>query len=219
LFMHEAEAPAAIVVDHHEKKDAAGVSGAGCTVRERPGLVVGVGPTLPVADTDRAVGPTRLGIRIGKHRTQQNGERSSTAFHKYFPHIPKASIFIYATRVYFGLTWRAKISSPWRRELHATGSCSRQRQRSELPMPTFVEFFAGSFRLHMDLVHGGGDFEPAGPAASVAVVLLLRPGVSASPRVREGHTSAPFGWPLPQPCRNERRDQTPRCLPGSGRSF
>ena len=68
--MHEAEAPATTVVDHHEKKDTAGVSGAGCTVRERPGLVVGIGPALPVADADRTVGPARVRIRTGKNRTQ-----------------------------------------------------------------------------------------------------------------------------------------------------
>jgi len=62
LLMHEAEAPPAAVVDHHEKIDAAGVSGACCAMRERSGLVVGVGPALPVADADRTVRPARIRI-------------------------------------------------------------------------------------------------------------------------------------------------------------
>src|SRR4051812_28021420 len=110
LFMHEAEAPPAIVVDHHEKKDAAGVSGAGCTVRERPGLVVGIGPALPVADADRTVGPARIRIRTGKNRTQQSCDRSSTAFHKRFsPHTQDEHIYL-CNRSPFGAKLETEIS-------------------------------------------------------------------------------------------------------------
>ena len=95
-----------IAVDHHHEIDAAGVSGACCTMRERSGLVVGVGPALPVADADRTVRPAGIRIRIGKHRTQQNCDRSSPAFHKRFPHTPRASIFVLCNRSPFGLCER-----------------------------------------------------------------------------------------------------------------
>ena len=143
LFMHEAEAPPAIVVDHHEKKDAAGVSGAGSTVRERPGLVVGIGPALPVADADRTVGPARLGIRTGKNRTQQNCDRSSTAFHKHFPHTPRMSIFIFATGVHLERSGETEISCRGSRKIGpASVSCPRGGPTAEA---AFVKFFAGSF--------------------------------------------------------------------------
>ena len=144
LFMHEAEAPPAIAVDHHDKKDAAGVSGAGCTVRERSGLVVGVGPALPVADADRTVRPARLRIRTGKNRTQQSCDRSSTAFHKLFPHTPRMSIFVFATGVHLDCA----LGEP------KFSCCGRQKNRPGVGfMPAgrpncrsrFVKFFAGSF--------------------------------------------------------------------------
>jgi hypothetical protein len=144
LFMHEAEAPPAIVVDHYEKKHAAGVSGASSTVRERPGLVVGIGPALPVADADRTVGPARIRIRIGKNRTQQNCDRSSTAFHKHSPHTPRVSIFSFATGVHLERSWRLKISRRGKQKIGpASASCLRGGPVAEaVSLSSFLDYSA-----------------------------------------------------------------------------
>ena len=203
--MHEAEAPAAIVVDHHEKKHAAGVSGAGCTMCERPGLVVGVGPALPVADADRTVRPARIRIRTGKNRTQQNCDRSSTAFHKLFPTHPgraylplqPESIWTMRQGRIFPVAGSGKIGrgigfmpagGPTAEALslsslpdHSAHRLDRRKIDADSHPPAAQQLIAwqDTDRTRMDLAHGGDDFRQSDVLRPPAVVLIpgLRDGI------------------------------------------
>ena len=79
--MGEPQAPAAILADRDHEIDAALIGGAGRAMGERAVLVVGVGPALPVAHGDRAIGPAGKRCCGQQHAQGRNGGTNCNSHH------------------------------------------------------------------------------------------------------------------------------------------